>query len=801
METVDSVPFPRKKLQEKNGWARDIAKGTSKATRWVSILTYIGFPPAAIGEIIAQEKFRKTNSDRVGLPKTLIIIGALLTLISIIFFPIQETFMNLLYSFGDRGELTPGVAYAWFAASAAGPAFIMAGVHSYINMYSIDIRERRYLDPQELTRNQENLIAENKELVESGENFAEGVIPFGPIEEDLIPYRQNRRGLMVGRDLKMIGHTVIAGGSGEGKTNFIKQFIYYLLILNQLPVYLDFKDDKDTREEMQSAAKKAGKKFLAIDFATSHNPNDFTNDVWLDFLSGAKTATAKAELIMNSLDFSTGENAQYYRNAAYEWLQIQLIALEAIGGQKALAPGEGVLDFLIETSSTSALIKRTSELKNHSHPKKREAFEHIKKMAGRKNDKDLGGLKTELQNFNIGAGHMLRPYGPNSYRVDLIEEIESGTMIYIGIPTIGSSSTGGKIGAVIISMIENLVEERNRSQAGKSRPNIYLCIDEASMLEERTALLNGLYRMGRSSGLRIVTTFQSLGAWDENTFSEMSSNASTFVFFKQSDPETAEKMSQVIPVIRALQSTSRSETTREGYSGRSVIDSNGSAQESVISRRLLRAGDELSTVPQFHAYVYAKNTELQQNPLSALPFRGLGESDDKSLTPYQVVPRLRVKPSKDENAKVDAPLVAFGEFRAAKDPSYGIGLVAPGQKVESYERNDFVTFDWSSIEEDIVPEEPFAEEAPADYFVADEPPYDPEYDAPSPADDAPTPQWGAVDESVQTAGQATSKNTNQTSSVKSKQASSNKSPMQSGGQSDKTPQQTQTKPQGKYTFD
>lgn len=595
------IPHPWRERKKFNDSRRLIAP-IVKLTRTLAYLAAIACPPSFVLWMWAKFAFRRYNDAWHKRGFLLLLIGAVLALI---FVPdpmvLVTTWYEIMRSFGasSRFDTLDSILRA---VLLAGPYAVAAqGLHAMARTYQVEKTTNAFLKPQRPTlmmrlrkRRNINKLRHGKSKAREGK----GYVRFGVIEDDRIPWRQSRHGMIVERKIAKMGHGVMIGANGMGKTKAAETFTYYVLKNNSAMIYIDFKASLGTMNGLAAVARDTGRPCHVLDIGFG------TDDTsWYDLFAWPGSPADKASVLIECLQFAEGnDGAAYYRGIAEAWLPMQIEAAELLG----LRENEGMFDFLSDTAVPSRFQERITPLRESEDPETREKFKRWIEEAKHVKTTDLQGLRNELTKIINAAGHRLKPNAENPEPVSMKEVMDNGGMVYIGIASGINDVVVKVLGSFLFKELSILVSARSRVPDTNKLRDVFVIPDEASEMEERSVVMNPIYTMAREARVFIWPSFQSFAVWDESTQEEIRSNARNFVAFSIPSRETAEQISSTLPDIFALQQMSQEETRQQAFQNQTVGIS-GDTRLSVATDAFLRPNIELSDVPAYHAYIWFKD--------------------------------------------------------------------------------------------------------------------------------------------------------------------------------------------------
>lgn len=597
------IPYPWKQRKKFND-ARRLISPLVKLTRLLAWVATIASPPSFLAWMWAKFAYRHYNDSWNKRGLLLLLYGVVLSLI-IVRNPLDVPFAwyDMLRSFGVEATSEPTQAIIHALVIAFPYALILQGLHALARSYQIEKTTNAFLQEQRPTwgmklRKNRNIRALRHGV--NGSQHGRDYVRFGVIENDRVPWRFSRHGMVVERKIEKMGHGVLAGANGMGKTTLASTFGHYVLEADAGMIYLDFKADLDTMRGLVAVARDSGKPCYVLDIGFGSNDTS-----WYDLFGWPGSPADKASVLIECFQFAEGEGgASYYRGVAEAWLPMQIEAAEILG----LREGEGMFDFLLATAVPDRFQKRIMPMRESSDPEMQAKFEMWNAEANLVKASDLQGLRNELTKITNAAGHRLKPNPENPNPVSLREVMDNGGLIYIGIAAGVNDVVVKVLGSFLFRELSILVSARSREDKSTLR-DVFFVPDEASEMEERSEMMNPLYTMARGSRVWIWPAFQTFGSWQESTQDEIQSNARSFVAFDIPSSNTAEVIGGTLANVFALKQMTQEETRQQAFQNQTIGISGDSRME-IVTDELLRSNIELTSVPQFHAYIWFKDAPI-----------------------------------------------------------------------------------------------------------------------------------------------------------------------------------------------
>lgn len=500
---------------------------------------------------------------------------------------------DALLSFGDRATGDPAPFIIGFIVRSIAFGFFFQGFAVMMASYVYEVTGDRFLDRVKPTTKMKRRMKKNEAALIANDKPDPDAMAFGLLVDDPIPWRTARYGMICARPFKEMGHGVIVGGNGTGKTVLALSLAYQATELDASVFYIDFKASLRTLETVKKAAAKAGKPFYSFDLGTGSTENS-----WYDPLDWKGTSSEKASMIVNSLQFPEDGNAAYYRGQANDWLIFQFDVLQEVG----LYPGESSFDFLYETTNPSKMKERLQPLRK-GDDRQRSLYTMFTERADAGSMKDLAGLRQNLSIVVNAGGERLRPQSA-APAILMSRAVDEGAVVYFGLSPSTDQVALKTIGSLILRNLGVLAGERMRqSELSELRPIITL-VDEASRLQDRAVVMDNLLATAREGDIYLWMITQSFATWPKSTVVEMNTNVQTHVAFRVQDIETAEHLVSTLGDVPTLEEMTEDKVRHRAFQG-DVKERSGDARTTLSTGPfLVDAPMEITSVENLHAYVW-----------------------------------------------------------------------------------------------------------------------------------------------------------------------------------------------------
>ncbi|BDZ52429.1 hypothetical protein GCM10025867_46700 (plasmid) [Frondihabitans sucicola] len=357
--------------------------------------------PALVGKLYSYYGFERSNDSwhkrglvlmLLGLPVTVFLV---LTDPTIIFRVGYETVLTAI----DNKPFVGGIIQ-WQLLGLS-PSLMLVGFSSILSSYHYEFASEKYLRHVKkfglLYRLREG---RNIKALAEGKAPDLGHIAFGIHDEDTLPWRSRRHGMIIGRKAdKDFGHGVILGAAGSGKSVQALNIFDQCMERNFAGIYADFKGSKGVERALRDMARRLNLPFYSFSLYGSTDGEG----VYYDPLAWPGLATDKASVIVSAMPFAEGGGSQFYKNAIEAYLPVQIEIMEKVG----TLPGEGTFDFLANTCTPSLLLDRAKEFAAHDSTKAQ--YNEWKRRLAGINPETLEGLRGNLNKIINSGGKYLRP--------------------------------------------------------------------------------------------------------------------------------------------------------------------------------------------------------------------------------------------------------------------------------------------------------------------------------------------------------------------------------------------------------
>lgn len=501
-----------------------------------------------------------------------------------------QAVLDLLYSFGSKATMEPVEAARTLLLAGVPMGLVMQGVATALSCYELDQMGERYLLPSKpgmrVRLRNRRTIAALRSTPESGD----GILRFGVIEDDPIPWRTGRVGMVVGRPVATLGHGLVVGATGTGKSVLAMTMVHQVGSNGQFAVVIDFKASLATYNGIRAAAELAGAPFHSFDLGLGSAETS-----WYDMLAWDGEPADKASMLVSAFSFADSGDAAFYRGQAEAYLTLQFQALQAVPSR----PDESTFDYLLRTATPSGLKEHLVVLKGGDAAAQEQWTRFGERLTKFRPD-HLSGLNANLANVVNTGGARLRPNGAPP--ITLGRVAQEGGVFYIGLSSATNEVALRTLGSLALRDVSVMSGARQRAQEAHRRGLIV--VDEASRLGSRADVLNTLYATARAADLDVWTYTQSFAEFPPSTAVEVRSNANTLAVFRTPDPDTREMLSVTFGDIPAVSEMTDRDVTHRTIGG-DVSERGGDSREQVVTRRHIPAswlGDP-QRVPNQRAFI------------------------------------------------------------------------------------------------------------------------------------------------------------------------------------------------------
>lgn len=584
-------PWPWKRLRDFRGRTR-LAAGMKKVGLVLTILSVLVSPLGLILHGAAYARWRWVNDNWYTRPLMFGAVGALGT------YALHRStdggligfYNQALTQMGEPGGIAGSVT-SWILLGTF-PALLMCTLHGLGLALSYEHGHKVWIRPMRSNLAMKLRERVNARRISNDAASGNGRLIFGLHAGDTLPWGDGRRGAVVSRPFKKVGHGFILGQQGSGKTaqalNLADQFIANGFSL----AFPDFKGDTFTRDSLYSSAGSAGVPFYAFSFTRL---NGYTN-VHYDPLGWEGSSNDKAALIIKALPFPAEDSAaNYYRIKAEAYLPLQFDVLEKVG----LAEGEGTFDFLLATVEPNNLINRMAPLRGN--PETADLYKRWHTTISSHSMGDLEGLRGNLAKVVNAGGKYLRPATGDGINLDLRKVLDEGAVVYFELPSTLDAVSSITMGTLLMQDMKAIIGQRAKA-VDKSFRDVILMSDEASALGVRADIMDDISKQGRSSKVWNWTITQSIVTWPETTRREVVNNATVRMVFNMQEGESQLLLTEGMPMSYYL-SVRKGFDMGDSLMGESSHNSGRGGTEEIMEDKQLKPG-QIGSLPNRRAWIW-----------------------------------------------------------------------------------------------------------------------------------------------------------------------------------------------------
>ena len=501
--------------------------------------------------------------------------------------------IDTLYSFAPESDKSTISSLIWFLIRSIAFGFFFQGFAVIMASYVYEVTGSRYLKRIQPTWRMKRRAKKNELALINNDKADPTSMAFGVIVDDPIPWRTARYGKICARPFQEMGHGVIVGGNGTGKTVTAISLAYQAAVLEAAAFYIDFKASLRTLESVKKAATKAGRKFYSFDLGTGS-----TETSWYDPLDWRGTPSEKASMVVNSLHFTEEGSAAYYRGRANDWLILQFEVIQEVG----LYSGESSFDFLLHTATPANMTDRIGPLRR-GDDRQKDLYKQFVARIKAFDPKDLTALRQNLSLVVNAGGERLRPQS-DSPAILMSRAIEEGAVVYFGLSPSTDQVALKTIGSLILRNLGVISGERMRDPNLQNLRPVLTIVDEASRLQDRAVVMDNLLATAREAEIYLWSVTQSFATWPESTVVEMNTNVQTHIAFRVQDLETANELVTTLGEVPILEEMVEDKLRHRAFQGDSKERSGDARTTMKFAPFLIDAPMELTSVDNLHAYMW-----------------------------------------------------------------------------------------------------------------------------------------------------------------------------------------------------
>lgn len=559
---------------------------------FASIIILLTGPLAFIAVLWGYLRFKNANDSYKIRPMWIGLIGLVSSVVMYGIFgwvPIAG-FVTVIGSLIAGNALVIPLILTQFAFHGLPFALIVGAIWLYLLGKYHEYASRAYLRSSNVTKSQIKKMEKVEEMFASS-TLDPDRFEIGYVKNDIIPWRQNRRGMVVGTEFENLKHGYLAGANGTGKTIAAMNIAAEYVENGWSVVFPDFKGDRKTENMLAAIAKENNVPFYS--FWSNNNDTGFHYDP----LMGV-TDISPASIIVTAFDFVTEGPAKYYTDQVEKYLAIQFTVLKDFdgGGKRA---DESLMDWLLRTSDPEVLTNMLKPAAGGRDKDKAADARILQAQIKSIKRSDLSGLEANLSKMINTIGNRMRP---SEHMIDLRKAAEEKAIVYFGLPSSGDKIVMRALGSLVLRDLVAMASERQAIVGGDIGTPVLIMPDEVSQLQEKAEVMLELLQQGRSAKMMLFPAMQTFGSFTEKFIRELMGNSPTAVVLKVTDFMTAQLISENLgtTIVRAERREISSEqdaigTETQTFSGR------GSGNLEIGPRVPI---DEITNLPRFTAFVY-----------------------------------------------------------------------------------------------------------------------------------------------------------------------------------------------------
>lgn len=626
---------------------RFLAKVATKVAKVITVVSaIISLGVAYVVGFLAVRQFTRRNDSWLKR-------GAIMAVLGLVVFVALGSFPAYIDSIVALAQ-TLGTEHPQFVPLALGvllhgiPLGIgLQGLSVIGRSYSDEVEGNRFLERVKPTRAMKRRRAKNIERISKNEEKNPDTLTCGVVKDDPIPWRTERYGMVCSRPLRDLGHGIVAGGTGTGKTVFGTNLANTAAGAGWPVFYIDFKASLRTLNRVRDLALRQGKKFYSFDLGVGSNERS-----WYDPLDWKGEPSDKAAMLVNSFNFEEQGAASYFRGIASDWLTLQFEVMDAIG----IYEGESCFDYLYDTSSPERLKNRLRALKG-----KDDRYTVWHQRASEVKADSLSALRTNLSTVVNAGGRRLRPQS-DAPAILMARAAEEGAVVYFGLSPSTNEVALKIIGSLIIRNLGVLAGERMRSVDVGTLVPLLAIVDEASRLGHRAVVMETLFATAREGEVYVWPLTQSFATWPESTVVEMNTNVQTHVAFRVQDKATAEQLESTLDEVPVRKNMTEGSTEHRGIGRGDVSSRSGDTRRSIEGGGafLTDAPYSLTSLPNMFAYIWFAGEGSANAVMTKKDLANLRNPKRRALLGKEKRVQRRWKPKRLPMQDVivsDAPLV------------------------------------------------------------------------------------------------------------------------------------------------
>ncbi len=337
-------------------------------------------------------------------------------------------------------------------------------------------------------------------------------------------------------------HTQVVGGSGVGKTNFLKSFISDRVSQGKGLIFLDFKADFEVLEWMQGLCIQTDRSDIKV-FSLSDSENSISYNP-VEFGS----ATEIVSQLMNSFNWSE----EYYKNYAENVLLMSLNLLCHIRDRDDEKFHLGhILKVLTNSKYRYSLL---SKAKNYRY--RDDVAEVFEELDEKKSYEKVSGLVIQLKKILYSnAGDIFTTNTEQFEPLKFRDAIQRGEIVYLFMNSMSLKEVASSVGKLIL---QDLMKEVGHIYDSRSElsENMSVVIDEFASFATPD-FINFLDK-ARGAGVELMLAHQSMSDLKEisdNFGTRILENTASKVIFNTQSPSDAEMFAGIVGTYEGTEDT------------------------------------------------------------------------------------------------------------------------------------------------------------------------------------------------------------------------------------------------------
>lgn len=497
------------------------------------VLSLVFSPLALIAMAWGQFSYRRMNDSFKWRGKFLFVLGAVLMFVwTLLKWNPFIGFYNLMKQFGAEADVSMSESIRVYLLNGLPIALMFVGIAVLFMNWYLEYTGRRYLYASAPNMFQKRKVKKAREKF-MNDDLDPNVFEIGVVKTDVLPWRENRRGMVVGTDFRNLKHGYLIGANGTGKTIAAMNIAAEYVDAGWCIIFPDFKGDRKTENMLAAIAREKNVPFYS--FWSSSTDTGFNYDP----LKGV-TDISPASIIITAFDFPTDGPAKHYTDQAEKYLALQFSVL---GQFTEMNENESTFDWLLRTMNPDTLLTMLKPAmggrdKDRAAEAKRLAME----IGGIKRN-DLSGLEANLSKMVNTMGAKMRP---QEHMINFRKAAEEKAIVYFGLPSSGDKIVMRALGALIIRDMVSFTSERQNIVGEDVGNPVLVMPDEASQLQEKAEAMLEILQQGRSAKVMMFPAMQTFGAFTEKFIRELLGNSPTSVVLRVSDEVTAARISDTL---------------------------------------------------------------------------------------------------------------------------------------------------------------------------------------------------------------------------------------------------------------